>query len=211
MHRLLLTATGIAAAIAIVAVALPLFLGRSSVGGPPDGVSFTSERHGYTVVLPIGPDGWIREERSGTWELGDFIEANSPAGLDYFEDRNEDGSVALFAYLASQPIPETMSFEEWAAGHDAANAEAQPSFVQQGSFEGATVGGETARVGIHRGDYQGGFDAGGSWTTVQVLLEHGGRGYAIYFWPGPGPGSEVPLADLQAMATDWLSRFSFTN
>jgi hypothetical protein len=104
-----------------------------------------------------------------------------------------------------------MTFEQWAAGHDAANAEAQPTFVQLGSYESATVGGETARVGVHRGEFQGGFDVSAPWTTVQVLVEHAGRGYAIYFWPGPGPGSDMPLPELQARATDWLSRFSFTD
>jgi hypothetical protein len=207
MQRLIMPVSGVAATLVVAMVAIASLYGGFG-SGRPSGTPFTSERHAYTVILP---DGWTREERPGTWELGTFFDANMPAGVDYFEDLNEDGAVVLFAYLARQAIPDTMSFEEWAAGHDAANAQAVPSFVQQGGFESATVDGETARVGVHRGEYQGGFDVSGPWTTFQVLVAHGGHGYAIYFWPGPGPGSDMPLSELRAMATDWLSRFSFTD
>jgi hypothetical protein len=208
MHRIILPVTGVAAALVVAVVTLVSLNGGPGPGGPP-GTPYTSERHAYTVVLP---DGWTRDERPGTWGLGTFFEANTPAGVDYFEDLNQDGEVTLFAYLASQSIPDTMTFDAWAAGHDAANAQAVPCFKQQGRFEAATVDGETARVGVHRcDDYEGGFDTRGAWTTVQVLVAHDGLGYAIYFWPGPGPGSDMPLADLRAMANDWLSRFSFTD
>jgi hypothetical protein len=204
----ILPVTGIAATLIVAVVALVSLYGRSDVGGPT-GTPFTSERHAYTVILPVG---WTHEERPGTWELGTFFDANTPAGVDYFEDLNKDGEVTLFAYLANQPIPETMSFDEWAAGHDAATAQGAPCFVLQGGFESAAVDGETARVGVNYcPDFQGGFETRGAWTTVQVLVAHAGRGYAIYFWPGPGPGSTMPLTELRAMASDWLSRFSFTD
>jgi hypothetical protein len=209
MHRLLLTATGLAAVIALVAVALPLFLGRSGLGGPPDGVHFTSERHGYTVVLPDGFRGWTRIERPGTWELGDFFDTSTNSGADDYELRNPTSGPALYVYLSSQPIPTWMTFEDWAAGHDAANRGEAACFEPEAALRTIVVDGEQARSGAWTcPDFA---DSGDAWTTIQTLVAHNGRGYAIYVWPAEQGDAMPPLAELEAAAADWLSRFSFTD
>ena len=204
MTRLILPLAGVAAVLAVAVVAL-----TSLNGGGPGGLAgerFTSQRHAYSVVLA---DGWTHEERAGTWDLGDFFEANTESGVDYFERIDPADGPPLYLYLSSQPIPAGMTFDEWAALHDAATAEAQPCFARVGSFETATVGGEVARVGVHRCENFGG-PLGLAWTTVQTLVAHDGRGYAIYVWP-IWKGSAMPsVDDLRAEATDWLYRFEFT-
>jgi len=209
MTRIIAPIAGAAAVLIVAVLAVTSYFGRSNVGAPT-GTPFTSDRYAYTVVLP---DGWTRDERPGTWaDVGAFFDANSGAGVDYFEDLDPGGEVAMFAYVSRQPIPAGMSFDAWAALIDSATAAAEPCFERQGAFESATVDGETGRVGTFTcPDFQGGFDVSGPWTTVQVLIPHGGRGYAIYFWPGPGPGSQVPLATLRVQVADWLARWSFTN
>jgi hypothetical protein len=208
MNRLILSATGIAAAAIVAVVALGTLNGNGDPGGPT-GVPFTSERHGYTVVLPANE--WRREERPGTWELGAFFEANTSSGVDYYErlDATPTGTPTYYVYLASQPIPFDMPFADWAAGHDAANAREVPCFRQVGTFEDRSVDGETARVGTHTCDDWGG--PGVAWTTVQTLVIHNERGYAIYVWPFGDGDNMPPLNEIQAVAADWLSRFSFND
>ena len=118
MARLLIAGTGLAAALVAAVVGFATLTGGDGVGGP-DGVTYTSDRHGYSVFLP---NGWTVEERSGTWELGAFFDANSEAGVDYFEGLDADGIPTLYVYLASQPIPAGMSFDEWVGRHDVATA-----------------------------------------------------------------------------------------
>ena len=78
-----------------------------------------------------------------------------------------------------------------------------------GSYERRAVDGEIARVGTYRCEEFG--DDRAPWATVQTLVAHRGRGYAIYVWPS-GSGSRMPpLAEIQAVATDWLARFSFND
>lgn len=208
MHKIIISAAGIAAA-AIVAVAAYGSLDRDPRTAGPAGVAFTSERHGYTVTLP--ENTWRREERPGTWVLGEFFDANSPSGVDYFErlDQTPLRTPTFYVYLASQAIPDGMTFDDWAAVHDAANVRAVPCFGLVGAYEYRSVGGETGRVATqHCNDFTGEGDA---WTTVQTLVAHGGRGYAIYVWPG-AMGSLMPAeSELQAVAADWLARFSFTD
>jgi hypothetical protein len=161
------------------------------------------------VVLPANE--WRREERPGTWELGAFFEANTSSGVDYYErlDATPTGTPTYYVYLASQPIPFDMPFADWAAGHDAANAREVPCFRQVGTFEDRSVDGETARVGTHTCDDWGG--PGVAWTTVQTLVIHNERGYAIYVWPFGDGDNMPPLNEIQAVAADWLSRFSFND
>jgi hypothetical protein len=208
MHRLILSATGIAAAAIVAVVALGTLNGNGDPGGPT-GVPFTSERHGYAVILPANE--WRREERPGTWELGEFFDANSSSGVDYYErlDSTPLRAPTYFVYLSSQPIPFGMPFADWAAGHDAANAREFPCFQQVGTFEDRTVDGETARVATHTCDDWGG--PGVAWTTVQTLAIHNDRGYAIYVWPYGDGANMPPLNEIQAVAADWLSRISFND
>jgi hypothetical protein len=211
MTRLLIAGTGLAAALVAAVIGFATLTGGDSVGGP-DGVTYTSDRHGYSVFLP---DGWTVEERPGTWDVGEFFDANSDDGVDYFEDVNDDGIPTLYVYLASQDIPENMSFDEWVARHDVATASEQPCFELLGSHESRPVDGETARVGTYQcADFDG---SGTPYTGVQTLVAHDGRGYAIYVWPGPLPGFRPAgweyqsTSELQAAAEDWLANVEFTH
>jgi hypothetical protein len=208
MNRLILSATAIAAAVMVAVVALGPLDGGPPVGGP-SGVAFTSERHGYTVILPA--DRWYREERPGTWELGEFFDANSDSGVDYFEDQVSTlgPPPTWYVYLASQAIPESISFEEWVASHDAATDREQPCFELLGGYETRQVAGETARIGTYRCEQFG--EQLVPWTTVQILFAHGSRGYAIYVWPVEMGASMPRVAEIQAAADDWLARFSFND
>lgn len=208
MNRLVLSATAVAAAIIVAVVALGPINGDPPVGGPP-GVTFNSERHGYTVVLP--GDSWYREERPGTWELGEFFDANTDSGVDYFEalDSTSGRAATWYVYLASQEIPDGMSFEEWAASHDAATDGEQPCFQQLGSYERRALNGETARIGTYHCEEFG--QELVPWTTVQTLVAHRGRGYAIYVWPVQTGPRMPPVPEIQAFADNWLARFSFND
>ena len=208
MHRLALTATGSIAAVAIGVAALLSITGDRGVGGPddPPGTPFTSQRHGYTVILP--ENEWTAEERLGTRELGDFFDANSISGVDYFDRLDPDHGPALYVYLNSQSL-EGLTFEDWVATHDAATAERAGCFELTGDYDSTVVDGEPARIAAHTCETWFGAEDG-AWTTVQTLVAHGGRGYAIYLWPVDG-GSAIPLEDLRAEAADWLSRIRFTN
>lgn len=208
MHRLILSVAGVAAAVIVAVVVLGSPNDDPQVGGPP-GVAFTSERHGYTVILPA--TSWRREERPGAWGLGEFFDANTPSGVDYFEalDGTPLRAPTWYVYLASQLIPEGMDFEEWVTSHDAATDSEVPCFQQLGTYERRLVAGESARIGTYTCDEFG--EERVAWTTVQTLVAHRGRGYAIYVWP-VGTGTLMPpVAVIQATADDWLSRFSFTD
>ena len=208
MNRLVLSATAVAAAVIVAVVALGPIAGGPPVGGP-SGVAFTSERHGYTVVLPA--DSWYREERPGTWKLGEFFDANSDSGVDYFEDQVStlDPPPTWYVYLASQDIPEGMGFDEWVALHDAATDRETPCFQLLGSYENRALDGETARMGTYRCEQFG--EQLVPWTTVQTLVAHRGRGYAIYVWPVDMGSQMPPVSEIHAFANDWLARFSFND
>lgn len=208
MNRLILSASAVAAAVIVAVVALGPLTDGPPVGGPP-GVAFISERHGYTVVLPA--DRWYREERPGTWELGEFFDANSDAGVDYFEDQVSTlgPPPTWYVYLASQAIPEGVDFEAWVALHDAATDRDASCFQQSGSYERRPLDGETARIGTYRCEQFG--EQLVPWTTVQTLVAHRGRGYAIYVWPVQTGSQMPPVAEIEAAADDWLAGFSFND
>ena len=208
MNRLILSASAVAAAVIVAVVALGPLKGGPPVGGP-SGVAFISERHGYTVVLPA--DRWYREERPGTWELGEFFDANTDAGVDYFEalDSTSGRAAIWYVYLASQEIPEGMGFDAWAAQHDVATVQEQPCFKLLGSYQRRALDGETTRIGTYHCEEFG--QELVPWTTVQTLVAHRGRGYAIYVWPVQTGPRMPPLPEIQAFANDWLARFSFND
>jgi hypothetical protein len=207
MYRLILPATGVVAAIVIAAVALTSFFRGPSVGGPP-GTPFTSERHGYTVVLP---EGWTVEEHPGSWLLGDFFDASTNSGVDYFERSDPDQGARLNLYLASQPIPTGMSFDAWAATHDEANEGKHPCFDLVATYPGVTVDGEQARQQAHHCETFFGEGDDGALTGIQTLVSHNGRGFAIYLWPIDTGVAMPPVSDLRAEAQAWLARFTFTD
>jgi hypothetical protein len=166
----------------------------------------TSDRHGYTLALP--DHSWRVVERPGTWEPGAFIEAVSP-GVDYLEQVGPDGTVIedVYVYLSSQPVPDFMTFDDWASGHDAVNDLWQPCFELQGAHEARIVDGKAGRTGVYRCEDFGGV----AWATVQTLVMHRGRGYAIYLWPG-AQGTDMPPKELLvAQSDEWLARISFTD
>lgn len=204
MNRLILSATGIAAALILAVVGFTSFNGGSRVGGPP-GTDHTSERHGYSVFLP---EGWTVEERPGTWGLGEFFEANTESGVDYFERLDPNDGPPLYVYLSSQPIPAAMTFDAWVATHDAATRAAQPCFNVLGPTEDGVVDGEHARIVVHGCED---FDELGAWTTVQTMVAHGGRGYAIYAWPVARGDAMPPPDELKVEAARWLSQFRFSD
>jgi hypothetical protein len=206
MHRLFLTATGLAAVL-VAAVAFGSLNRDGPPAGEPTGATHISERHGYSIVLPDST--WTVEERPGVWSgLANFFDPNSGVGVDYFEELDADGNVVTFVYLASQPIPTGMTFDEWAAAHDASNERIVPCFVLDGALATNSIDGETARVGAWRCED---FEGGGAWTNVQTLVAHIGRGYAIYLWPAARGDEMPPVAELRAAADRWLDAFRFTD
>ena len=207
MYRSMLAATAVAAAVIVAVLAFGSFDRVPDVGGPP-GVAFVSERHGYTVVLPA--DTWRKEERPGTWALGTFFDANTGSGVDYFDalDQTPSRVITWYVYLASQDIPEGMSFDAWAALHDAATDRGAPCFQLLGAYRTQRVDGETARLGTHRCDD---FGDGAAWANVQILVAHRGRGYAIYVWPAEMGASMPPISQIEAEADGWLAGFSFND
>ena len=196
---------------AVAAVLVVAFVSVATLTGWGDeigaGGRHTSERHRYSVVLP--DDTWTVEERPGTWQFSEFFDPESGAGVDYFEGLDATGEPVLSVWLASQPIPTWMPFEDWVATHDRATETAQPCFQPIAPYESVTVDGETARTGTYRCEDFGG--GGVPSTTVQTLVAHAGRGYAVYVWPGAEGAEMPPVVDLQRESARWLARFSFTD
>jgi hypothetical protein len=207
MFRLILPTAGVAAAIVIAAVALTSFFRGQSVGAPP-GTPFTSARHGYTIILP---DSWTVEERPGTWMLGTFFDATTNSGVDYFERRDPNEGARLNAYLASQPIPTGMTFEEWITTHDDANERQHPCFEILATYPAVTVDGEPARQQAHHCETFFGDGDDGALTGIQTLVSHNGRGYAIYLWPEDTGVAMPPVSTLRAEAQALLARITFTD
>ena len=206
MTRLLIAGTGLAAALIAAVVGFATLTGGDDIGGP-GGVTFTSDRHGYSVFLP---DGWTVGEQPGTWEVGLFFDANS-AGVDYYQRLDRDLGAPLNLYLASQPIPTGMTFDEWATTHDEANDQAHPCFDLVATYPEVTVDGEPARQQAQHCETFFGEGDDGALTGIQTLVAHNGRGYAIYVWPEDTGVAMPPLSTLQAEAQAWLARFTFTD
>lgn len=189
--------------VALLAAMLAAYAGSSS---KPGGVPFTSTRYSYSILFP--DEGWTVDERPGTWGLGDFFEANSDAGVDYFERMDRSHGLPLYLYLSSQPIPAEMDVETWIGLHDAATGAAQPCFDVLGTYERRLIDGETARIAAQ---HCRAFDDEGAWTTIQTLVAHDGRGYAIYVWPVDRGAAMPPVDRLRAEADRLLDRVSFTD
>ena len=207
MARLLIAGTGLAAALLAAVVGFATLTGDGGIGGP-DGVTYTSDRHDYSIFLP---DGWTIEEQPGTWDVGEFFDASSEDGTDFFQRLDPGQGPRLNLYLASQPIPTGMSFDEWAATHDDANEAEHPCFDLVASYSGVTVDGEPARQQAHHCETFFGDGDDGALTGIQTLVSHNGRGYAIYLWPTDTGVAMPPLSTLQAEAQAWLARFTFTD
>jgi hypothetical protein len=207
MTRIILPITGVAAALIVAVVALVSLYGGPNVGAPP-GTPFTSDRHGYTIILS---DGWTVEEQPGTWALGAFFDATTSSGVDFFQRLDPDQGPRLNLYLGSQPIPTGMSFDEWAATHDDATEQEHPCFDLVATYPGVTVDGEPARQQAHHCETFFGEGDDGALTGIQTLVSHNGRGYAIYVWPEDTGVAMPPLATLRAEAQAWLARLTFND
>lgn len=207
MQRLFLPLAGVAATLVVAVVAIASLFGDVGPGGP-SGTPFSSERHAYTVILP---DGWTVEEQPGTWALGTFFDATTGSGADSFQRLDPDLGPRLNLYLASQPIPTGMSFDEWAATHDDANELQHPCFDLVATYPGVTVDGEPARQQAHHCETFFGEGDDGALTGIQTLVSHNGRGYAIYVWPEDTGVAMPPLSTLRAEAQAWLARFTFND
>ena len=118
MARLLIAGTGLAAALIAAVVGFATLTGGDGIGGP-DGVTYISDRHGYSVFLP---DGWTVEERPGTWDVGEFFDANSDDGVDYFEEDLDGDGVrpSTSTWQASRSRPACRS-TTGSPRHDVAN------------------------------------------------------------------------------------------
>jgi hypothetical protein len=204
MQRLVLNAS--AAAVVVVAVVLALaYLGSGDGQFAQGSPVHESARHGYRLRLP--DDSWHVTEQPGEWLQGAFLDAET-AGVDYFDTAAVPprGDI-VYVWLSSQPIPDGMSFEDWLDAQDRVVQNVQPCFVLQGSYEDVRVDGERGRLGAYRCESFAG--SGIPWHTVQLLFEHEGRGYAMYFWPEQEPQAP-PLADIRREALRWLPGFEFT-
>ena len=108
MNRLTTYAAALAAVLVVAVVAWSALGGQWGPASPPSPSpspaapatqqpteSFTSSRHGYTVRLPAGE--WTVEERPGSWAIGEFFDANSDSGVDYFERPSSERTPALYA------------------------------------------------------------------------------------------------------------------
>jgi len=213
MNRLVTYAAALAAVMVVGVAALAALGGIGGLGGQPTPSptptptdTFTSTRHGYSVRLPQGR--WTYEERAGSWAVGDYFDANTVSGVDYYERPPTATEPGLYVYLASQAVPDGMTFDGWVATHDIANAAEVPCFQPVAEPDGATVAGEPARVIVQRCED---FDGSGAWMAVQTLVVHGGEGYALYVWPQLRGELMPSIEDLQAESSAWLSTFAFSN
>ena len=211
MTRLLIAGTGLAAALVAAVVGFATITGGDGVGGP-DGVTYTSDRHGYSVFLP---DGWTVEERPGTWERRRVL-------------RREQRRRGRLLRGASTPMGSRPCTCIWQAsrsrracrsttGSPAMTWPRRPNSRASSSSGPTRAASSTARplaVGTyHCEDFENGIP----YTGVQTMVAHNGRGYAIYVWPAPLPGfrppgwEDMPVPELQAAAARWLDAVEFTD
>jgi len=219
MNRMLLAVGGLAAVIALTFVGAALFLGLNSgapgVGGAPpspsptsppsptiaptaaptdtSGVLFTSERHGYSLLLP--DDTWAVDELPGEWPLGDSFNQEGP-GTDAVSGPASEP--ALLILINSQPVPAGTTLEEWAGEYDKANKHWFPTCALERSAAGVVRGEEA-----HFRNYL----CGGTERAIEAAMFHGGRAYVIRI----GAPASDPSMDVRPVLDGWLSRFQFTD
>ena len=214
MNRMMVAIVGVAAAVALAVLAAGLYLGRSSnapgVGGPPaptasptpgptagptelQGVLYTSERHGYSLLLP--DDTWTVEELPGSWPLGDTFNQEGPGADSVSKEASEPGPFILFN---SQPVPTGTTLQQWVTDYDEAGRIWFPTCQVERSDTGV-VGGETARINSYR--------CTGTDRAREAVTLHGGRAYVIRVF---GPEGD-PSFDPRPILDEWVSRFQFTD
>jgi hypothetical protein len=210
MNRMILAVGGVAAAIALTFIAFGMYLGLNTgapgVGGAPsptptvaptavptepDVVLYTSERHGYSLLLP--DDSWKVVEKFGTWPLGQTFNEDGP-GVDNV--LRKDAASEAWILINSQPVPSGTSLERWAVDYDSALRANWPECEVERS-ESAVLDGETARLYTY---------LCGTISTNDALALHGGRAYAIRVF-----NTSDPKLDARPIIDEWISRFRFTD
>jgi hypothetical protein len=192
MNRLLIPLAGIAAALVIAVGVYAAVNGWPAVGEPePDEARFTSERHGYALVLP---EGWTVIDIPGTWRPGALFSEDGP-GVDTVK-RLDQGDQPYILFN-SQPVDPGTGHQDWLEIHDPAVQVYFPGWPIVHTETGL-MGGEPARFARYAGP-------GGS-NAMEVTTVHGGRAYALRVF---GPGG--PQWDPRPVVDEWLSRFSFTD
>jgi hypothetical protein len=207
MNRMILTIGGVAAAIALTLVAFGMYFGLNTgapgVGGAPSptarptagpterpGVLYTSERHGYSLLLP--DDSWTVAENPGTW--GGLTFNQGEAGVDRVLRKAAESEAYIL--INSQPVPSGTSLERWAVDYDSALRANWPECEVERS-ESAVLDGETARLYTY---------LCGTISTNDALALHGGRAYAIRVF-----NTSDPKLDARPIIDEWISRFRFTD
>jgi hypothetical protein len=186
MTRRPILAVGAAAtALAVVGIYLVL------AGGPGEqGVTYASERHGYTLRLP--DETWSVTERPGAWELGATFDEDGP-GTDHVRLRGGPNPTAIT--FNSQAVPEAMTFDDWFEAYDEANRGAFARWSRESSEPGEMAG-AVARFTKYA-------TAAGA-NALEVTALHGGRAYSLRVW-----GPTAAEWDPRPVVDEWLARFSF--
>lgn len=202
-RRLVLAAGSLAAVVllALVGLALlssgPIGPGASPTRTPDSTVLFTSDRHGYSVLLPS--NRWRVIESAGEWAPGTVFDVDRP-GVDLFVYVGAPGERYLHeVFLSSQPIPVGMTFDDWFTDYHQNLAGAFPGCQRVSGYENASVDGETARVSEH---------TCGAQRWAQAVWSHEGRGYGIRV--GEFVSSDVDI-DPRTEVESWLGRITHTN
>jgi hypothetical protein len=196
MNRMLLSVGGVAAAVLIAVVGFAYFNGGAgpNVGGvptpsPSPAPTFTSERHGYSLLLP--DETWNVAELAGRWSPRTMFNQDGPGVDSVSKDFAEPGPYILFN---SQPVSEGTTLEEWVAAYrELANAY-WPECVPAPSETGEVDGEIALLINYLCGDD----------PAAEAFMLHGGRAYVVRVFDADPPGPR-PILD------EWLSRFRFTN
>jgi hypothetical protein len=217
MNRMILAIGGVAAAIALTLVAFGMYFGLNTgapgVGGAPsptptvqptvaptpvptepDGVLYTSERHGYSLLLP--DESWTVEEKPGTWGHGQTFNPDGYGVDSVFADLSPPRTYIL---LNSQPVPSGTTLEQWAIDYDSASRRMWPECEVERS-ESALLDGETARLNTYLCAWVDNDE-----DAVEAAALHGGRAYVIRVFGGG------PELDPRPIIDEWISRFRFTD
>jgi hypothetical protein len=162
----------------------------------PEPVTFTSERHGYSILLP--DDGWIVIERPGEWAPDTMFGQESP-GVDYIlAPGGPIGDYRHELFLNSQPIPEESTYEDWLADYDLRGGRTFGYECRlQPPYAAGTVDGRPVRLSN--------FVCGGQ-RWAEAMWEHAGRAYSLRF--GEIFDSPIRAESPQAELEVWLSRIT---
>lgn len=194
---------GIAAVVAVALVGLRL-AGGLNVGGPDDsalgdGVSYTSDRYGYSVTVPADFD---RFEIPGTWGTGETPILNGPGSDVYSGPGTVNDRIDMIVW--SQAVAAGTTLDAYVADYDALmerTAGSCAAIVTRGSL---SVGGETARLTTHAcAD-----GAAGTIGAHEAVVLHADRAYVIAM---AAPTDVLSDGELGTLFESVLATFSFAD